>query len=190
MTVIHGIVSRLLSRTTPTIVKPIAGTNIRQVVSAIVPSNKTAAFFCGCFVVFLGDSVISIYIIVIRFQEQELSTILQPFEAISDTLRTSPYDIMDYMSEGKNSKITIYSTSWCAFCHAEMQWLDKLGIPYVSKNIETDKEAHEELMKKIDGNFRGVPVTDVAGDLILGFDRPSLQDAFAKHGIKPADPTK
>lgn len=82
-------------------------------------------------------------------------------------------------------QITVYSTSWCAFCHTEMQWLDKLGIPYISKNIEEDKTAHDELLKKLGGDFRGVPVTDVAGDMILGFDRPKLQDAIKKHDIKP-----
>lgn len=82
-------------------------------------------------------------------------------------------------------QITIYRTSWCAFCHTEMQWLDKMGIPFVAKDIEEDKEAYDELMAKIDGDFRGVPVTDVAGDIILGFDRPKIQDSIKNHGIQP-----
>jgi len=82
-------------------------------------------------------------------------------------------------------QITIYSTSWCAFCHTEMQWLDKLGIPYVAKDVEADKEAYEELLVKNGGNYTGVPVTDIAGDIILGFDRPRIQDAIKKHEIQP-----
>jgi glutaredoxin len=89
------------------------------------------------------------------------------------------------MSDTATPQITIYSTSWCAFCHTEMQWLDKLGIPYISKDIEADKEAYEELMSKNGGAYSGVPVTDVAGDLILGFDRPKLQDAIKTHEIQP-----
>lgn len=89
------------------------------------------------------------------------------------------------MSDTTTPKITIYSTSWCAFCHTEMQWLDKLGIPYISKDIEADKSAYDELMSKSNGDYRGVPVTDVAGDLILGFDRPKLQDAIKTHNIQP-----
>lgn len=68
-----------------------------------------------------------------------------------------------------------------------MQWLDKLGIPYVAKDIEADEAANTELMEKINGDFRGVPVTDVAGDIILGFDRPKLQDAIKAHGITPVE---
>jgi len=82
-------------------------------------------------------------------------------------------------------QITIYSTSWCAFCHTEMQWLDKLGIPYVAKDVEADKSAYDELLAKNGGSFTGVPVTDIAGDIVLGFDRPKIQDAIKKHEIQP-----
>jgi glutaredoxin len=89
------------------------------------------------------------------------------------------------MSDTATPDITIYSTSWCAFCHTEMQWLDKLGIPYTAKDIEADKEAYEELMSKNGGAFQGVPVTDIKGDIILGFDRPKITAAIAAHNIQP-----
>jgi glutaredoxin len=90
------------------------------------------------------------------------------------------------MNDTATPQITIYSTTWCAFCKTEKQWLDHLGIPYISKNIEEDEAAHAELMSKLggDSNFQGVPVTDVAGDIVLGFDRPKLQGAMDSHGIK------
>ena len=88
------------------------------------------------------------------------------------------------MSDTTTPDITIYSTSWCAFCHTEMQWLDKLGIPYVAKDVEADKDAYEELMGKIGGNFQGVPVTDIKGDIVLGFDRPKIQGAIETHAIQ------
>lgn len=89
------------------------------------------------------------------------------------------------MSDATAPQITIYSTSWCAFCHTEMQWLDKLGIAYTAKDVEADKEAYEELMNKVGGNYQGVPVTDVAGDVILGFDRPKIQNSIKAHNIEP-----
>lgn len=90
------------------------------------------------------------------------------------------------MSDTTTPEIIIYRTSWCAFCHTEMQWLDRMGIPYVAKDIEADQAAHDELMEKLDGDFRGVPVTDIGGDIILGFDRPKLQEAIARHHIEPS----
>lgn len=88
------------------------------------------------------------------------------------------------MSDTTTPDITIYSTTWCAFCHTEMQWLDKLGIPYVAKDVEADKDAYEELLAKNGGQFQGVPVTDIKGDIVLGFDRPKIQAAIEKHAIK------
>ena len=83
----------------------------------------------------------------------------------------------------QSAKVTVYSTSWCAFCHTEMEWLKKLGIDFVAKDIEADPSAKEELLSKNGGNFQGVPVTDVCGDIILGVDRPKLQDALKKNGL-------
>lgn len=85
-----------------------------------------------------------------------------------------------------DSAVTVYSTSWCAFCQTEKQWLDKLGVKYVSKNIEEDEAANKELLEKLDGNFSGVPVTDIAGEVILGFNRPALQAALDKNNLVPA----
>lgn len=83
------------------------------------------------------------------------------------------------------SPVTVYTTTWCAFCKTEMQWLDKLGVKYVSKNVEEDEAAKDELLAKIDGNFQGVPVTDIGGEMILGFNRPALQAALEKNALVP-----
>lgn len=90
------------------------------------------------------------------------------------------------MSDSNQPKITIYSTTWCAFCKTEAQWLDHLGIPYVKKDIEEDKEAYEELMQKSGGSYSGVPVTDVAGTMVLGFDRPKLLEAIKANNLQPS----
>lgn len=82
--------------------------------------------------------------------------------------------------------VTVYSTTWCAFCATEKQWLDKLGVKYVSKNVEEDEEANKELLDKLGGNFTGVPVTDIAGEMILGFNRPALQAALDKNNLIPS----
>ncbi|MDN5819532.1 MAG: glutaredoxin family protein [bacterium] len=88
------------------------------------------------------------------------------------------------MSSAKD--IIVYSTTWCAFCKTEKQYLDKLGYSYTEKDIEADKEAYDELMEKIGGNFQGVPVTDVKGQMILGFNRPQLDEALKASGLEPA----
>ncbi len=73
-----------------------------------------------------------------------------------------------------NPQVTIYSTTWCAFCKTEKQYLEKLGVAFTEKDIETDEAAHAELMEKINGDFRGVPVTIIGNEVVLGFDRPKI----------------
>lgn len=88
---------------------------------------------------------------------------------------------------GQNEpKVIIYSTTWCAFCKTEEQYLQKLGVDYVKKDVEEDKAAYEELMKKNGGDFQGVPVTDIAGDLVLGFDRPKIDTLLKEKGLVAA----
>lgn len=75
--------------------------------------------------------------------------------------------------------ITIYSTTWCGYCKMAKKYLDDKGITHTDKDIEQDADAHKELMDKIGGDFRGVPVIDINGQLILGFDRPRIDAALA-----------
>lgn len=90
------------------------------------------------------------------------------------------------MSDTNSNAVTIYTTTFCAFCATEKQWLDKLGVKYVAKNIEEDDAAKDELLEKLGGNFQGVPVTDIAGEMILGFNRPALQSALEKNQLVSA----
>lgn len=82
-----------------------------------------------------------------------------------------------------NNKVIIYSTPWCAFCKTEKQYLEHLGVDFVVKDIEEDAAAFEELAKKTDGRTSGVPVTDIAGELIFGFDRKKIDDTLKAHGL-------
>lgn len=79
--------------------------------------------------------------------------------------------------------VTVYSTPTCAFCRTEKQWLDSLGVKYVAKDIEESEDAKKELLEKLGGEFHGVPTTDIAGEIIIGFDRPKLTTALQANGL-------
>lgn len=79
------------------------------------------------------------------------------------------------MSDSKS--ITIYTASWCAFCHAAKQYLDKKGLKYTDKDIESDPLIAEEAIAK--SGQMGVPVLDIDGTIIVGFDRMKIDAALA-----------
>ncbi|HPR09192.1 MAG TPA: glutaredoxin domain-containing protein [Candidatus Saccharibacteria bacterium] len=75
-------------------------------------------------------------------------------------------------------QIIIYSAPWCGFCHAAKQYLDKQGITYQEKDIDEDPTAAEEAVKK--SGQMGIPVLDIDGEIIVGFDRPRIDAALSK----------
>ncbi len=78
--------------------------------------------------------------------------------------------------EKSDSKVIIYSADWCAFCHAAKDYLDKKGVKYTEKNVEKDPAAGLEAVDK--SGQRGIPVIDINGTIILGFDRPTIDHAL------------
>jgi len=77
----------------------------------------------------------------------------------------------------KKPQITIYSATWCAFCHAAKDYLDKKGIEYTDKDVDSDPKIAEESVK-LSGQT-GIPVIEINGQVIVGFDRPRIDAALA-----------
>ena len=62
--------------------------------------------------------------------------------------------------------IKVYTTPTCIYCHALMDWLDDLGVEYE----EIDATGVE--------GISAVPVTEINGERIIGFDRPAIKKAL------------
>jgi glutaredoxin 3 len=84
---------------------------------------------------------------------------------------------MERIVEDMNTKPIIYSATWCGFCHAAKQYFDKIGVAYDERDIESDPKYALESVEKSDQ--RGIPVIDIDGEIIVGFDRPKI-DAVLK----------
>jgi len=77
-----------------------------------------------------------------------------------------------------NAVVTVYGTSWCGACRAARQYFSERKIPFADKDIEADPAAARELAEK--ASKMGiptdrVPVLDVRGRLLLGFDRARVE---------------
>ncbi len=68
--------------------------------------------------------------------------------------------------------ITIYTTPTCGFCHMAKEYLGSKNIDFDTKDITTDADAYDEILEKSDQ--LGVPVIDVDGSIVVGFDRSKL----------------
>src|SRR5690606_23743383 len=73
--------------------------------------------------------------------------------------------------------VVVYTTSWCGVCKRTKAFLTAQGVPFVERDVERDDGAEEELAAKAAARGlrpQGVPVIDVAGELMMGFDQEAL----------------
>lgn len=75
-----------------------------------------------------------------------------------------------------SSKIIVYGAEWCAFCHQAMHYMDGLGVKYVYKNVDLNPDDAREVVAK--SGQMGIPVIDVDGEIIVGFDRRKLDETL------------
>jgi len=70
------------------------------------------------------------------------------------------------------AKIIIYSTPTCHFCHLAKEYFKSKSLVYEEVNVAGDVEKQKELVAK-SGQF-GVPVIMIDDKMVLGFDRPRI----------------
>lgn len=83
---------------------------------------------------------------------------------------------MNDTATSPTNNVTVYSADWCAFCHAAKDYLTSKGVDYTEKNIEKDPTFAQESVDK--SGQMGIPVLEVNGQIIVGFDRPRIDAAL------------
>lgn len=73
--------------------------------------------------------------------------------------------------------VIVYGAEWCAFCHVAMKYFDDKGVKYEYRNVDEDQKWLMESVTK--SGQTGIPVLDMNGTIIVGFDRPKIDQALA-----------
>lgn len=74
------------------------------------------------------------------------------------------------------AKIIIYSAPWCVYCKMVKQYLDEKKIEYTELDVSADDKAKDEMIEK--SGQLGIPVVDIDGKIIIGFDKPAINAAL------------
>ena len=69
-------------------------------------------------------------------------------------------------------KIMIYSTPSCTFCTMAKDFLKANNIPFEEFDVASNLEKRKEMVQKT--GQMGVPVIDVDGSVMVGFDKALL----------------
>jgi glutaredoxin 3 len=74
--------------------------------------------------------------------------------------------------------VVIYTTPSCGYCRVAKDWFKSRGIPFSEYDVAADKRRAEEMVHK--SGQMGVPVIDVHGKIIVGFNQPEIEKALKR----------
>ena len=74
--------------------------------------------------------------------------------------------------------VTIYSTSTCPYCKMAKAYLQKKNVPFTDVDVSVDAAKAEEMIEK--SGQLGVPVLDIGGRIVIGFDQPQIEAALVE----------
>lgn len=73
-------------------------------------------------------------------------------------------------------KVKVYSTPTCPYCHMAKDFLKEHHIKYEDIDVSKDQTAAKEMVEK--SGQMGVPVIDINGKIIVGFEREEIKKAL------------
>lgn len=70
-------------------------------------------------------------------------------------------------------KVIVYGTEMCPWCHRMTDWLKENDVDFEYVDVGKDRNKAIEMVEK--SGQMGVPVADVNGEIVIGFDLPRLK---------------
>ena len=75
--------------------------------------------------------------------------------------------------------VIIYSTPTCHYCGLAKDYFKAHNVPYTEYNVAADLEQRKIMVDK--SGQLGVPVIDIDGQIMVGFDEAGLAEALGIH---------
>ena len=76
-------------------------------------------------------------------------------------------------------KVIVFSTPTCSFCTAAKHYFRQQGIKFRDVDVSRDPAAARDMVRR--SGQQGVPVIDIGGKIVVGFDRNKINQLL---GIK------
>ena len=78
------------------------------------------------------------------------------------------------------AQVKVYSTPVCPWCSKTKEFLKENKVQFEEIDVASDQKAAQEMFKK--SGQMGVPVTDIDGEIIVGFDKTKFRKALKLTG--------
>lgn len=74
--------------------------------------------------------------------------------------------------------VSIYTTPTCSYCTMAKNFFRENGIKFTEYNVAQDLRRADEMVRK--SGQMGVPVLDINGRIIVGFNKPQIEQALRR----------
>jgi len=74
--------------------------------------------------------------------------------------------------------IKLYTTPTCTYCRKAKKYFRENRISFTEHDVSKDQRRADEMMRK--SGQMGVPVVDVHGKVIVGFNQPEIERALKR----------
>lgn len=74
------------------------------------------------------------------------------------------------------AKVIVYSTNTCPFCTMAQDFLKQNKVEFQHVDVSTDQAGLKDMMQK--SGQTGVPVIDIDGKIIIGFNEQAIKQAL------------
>ena len=81
-----------------------------------------------------------------------------------------------------NNMTKVYSTPTCVYCKTLKGYLKKNGVEFEDIDISKDEQQLQKMIK--DSGQMGVPVIDIDGEVITGFDKERVDKLLNINQVK------
>jgi glutaredoxin len=79
--------------------------------------------------------------------------------------------------------VVMYMTDWCGYCKQARQYIRSLGAGLIEHNIDRDQGKKDE-MKKKSGGSTSVPLIDIDGAIIRGYNQTAIKAALDRSAAR------
>ncbi len=69
-------------------------------------------------------------------------------------------------------RVIVFSTPTCTYCNAAKRYFREKGVKYRDVDVSRDLAAARDMQRR--SGQMGVPVIDIGGKVVIGFDRPKI----------------
>ena len=72
----------------------------------------------------------------------------------------------------KYPRVILFTTPTCMYCRSAKQYLRQQGVSFKDVDVSRDQAAARDMVRR--SGQQGVPVIDIGGKIVVGFDRPKI----------------